>query len=663
MTMDRRTFSAALASAIAGLLGGRSGAQPQMPRPATPSANAGAPPAPAPAPSPSPSPELPSLGMNASFNGLRLFPGSEWYRDVSGAPVEPENDAYLSTLGMQNLILEGLGYYGIPYFIVDSRLQPHVPVILTQYQSESDTVWAPLPLRDDIVAGHPANSVWPATPTDADRHVVVFDRATHLSYELYRAYRRIDHWQAASMTVWDTDAGDLQRPYGWTSADVGGLPILVGLLRADQVATDSIDHAMRFTVAHNSSLFASPPAMHAQYWGTGAHPLPFGKRLRLKATANPRHVRSRYTPTVVAALKKFGMIAADTGTPLAPTGDTTVMQGSKGGVDNDITMDLSALLTRDFEVVTAGPQTVHVEGSAMPEGQAPVIASFSASRREISAGTEVILTPQYSGQALAFLAPAGGAQRTPALVTDRPTRTQWYSLQVNNPHGSVKASRRVIVADGPTVYAHYDRFIGPAGSVRNTGLSRHSPWPISVLNDAGYRYALAGAVIGLLDGVYDVSRSSGDNIAAICIPDGAPGKPTVLQAVNTHKAIIAGGGNRLAPLGKFYKCASHIQVIGVSVNTDAADFCLDFFGQNDTGLYVGACLFSGMRSAAVNIAGSYVHTYTGAFLQKNHVEGTPGTHLARLNDTLETHLRGNTASGGASAVWLDAGGNVGVVVD
>jgi hypothetical protein len=643
-------FSAAVASAVAGFLSPKSRAQ-SAASPAMPPARATA------------VPGVPSLGLNAGFNGLRLFPGSEWYRDVSDAAPDPDSAAYLSTVGMQNLVLEGLGYFGSPYFIVDSRSQPLVPVVVTQYPGESDAVWAPVPLADDIVEGYPANSIWPAAPTDADRHVIVFDRATHLSYELYRAYRRTDHWQAASMTVWDTDAGDLQHPYGWTSADVAGLSFLMGLLRGEQVTGDSIDHAIRFTVAHNSSLFASPPAMHAQYFSTGAHPLPFGKRLRLKPSSTPRNIRSRYTPAIVAALKKYGMIAADTGTPLAPTGDSTALQGSIGGVNNDITMDLSTLLTTDFEVVTAGTQTVHVEGTPMPEGQAPLIAGFTASRSEVPSGTAVTLTPEYSGQVLAFVSPVGGVQRIPRAVTDRPARTEWYALQVNNTHGSARAFQRVIVTDGPTAYARYDRFVSPTGNMRNSGLTRGSPWPISVLNDGGHRYAIAGAIIGMMDGTYDVSGLSGDAVAAISIPNGAPGKPTVLQAVNPHEAIIAGGGNRLAPLGKYYEYASHIHVIGLSIATHAAPHCLDFFGQNDTGLYVGNCHFSGMSSAAVNIAGGYVHTFTGAFLQGNRVKGPPGTHLARLSDTLDTHLRGNTSAGGASAAWTDGGGNLGVVVD
>ena len=55
---------------------------------------------------------------------------------------------------------------------------------------------------------------------------------------------------------------------GYTSADAAGLPILPGLVRADEVfGQGRIDHALRFTVHQTSDAYVFPAAHHTYLSG------------------------------------------------------------------------------------------------------------------------------------------------------------------------------------------------------------------------------------------------------------------------------------------------------------------------------------------------------------------------------------------------------------
>ena len=95
----------------------------------------------------------------------------------------------------------------------------------------------------------PANApVEGGSSSTGDRHVLVLDNGNCFLYELYNSSVNGDgSWNADSTAVWDL-LSDEQRPYTWTSADAAGLPVFPGLVRYDEVAAGSIQHAFRFTL-------------------------------------------------------------------------------------------------------------------------------------------------------------------------------------------------------------------------------------------------------------------------------------------------------------------------------------------------------------------------------------------------------------------------------
>jgi hypothetical protein len=190
---------------------------------------------------------------------------------------------------------------GIPFATVD-RDQRRVPVSF-EYASESDRGPYPIPPGVPIEGGR---------RSDGDRHVILVDRDRCRLYELFAAYPDGRRWRAGSGAVWDLRSNRLRRR-GWTSADAAGLPILPGLARYDEVRRGRIDHALRFTASRTRRAFVYP-ARHFASDLTDPDLPAMGQRLRLKRgydiSSFPRQAR-----VVLHALKRYGMILADNGSP------------------------------------------------------------------------------------------------------------------------------------------------------------------------------------------------------------------------------------------------------------------------------------------------------------------------------------------------------------
>src|SRR5205807_249861 len=144
-------------------------------------------------------------------------------------------------------------------------------------------------------------------------HVIVVDKDSCKDYELFAAYPHHGgaDWTAGSGAIFNLRSNHL-RPAGWTSADAAGLAILPGLARYDELARGSIDHALRFTAPCTSPAYIYP-ARHFASTCSGFYP-PMGLRVRLKASIDTSKLP--YQAQVVArALKRYGMILADNGSP------------------------------------------------------------------------------------------------------------------------------------------------------------------------------------------------------------------------------------------------------------------------------------------------------------------------------------------------------------
>ncbi len=267
-----------------------------------------------------------------------IFPADNpWNQRVDRLPAAAGSGRLIAQIGLGSHVHPdfGSGTYngepiGIPFAVVSGRTR-RVPVSF-QYASESDRRRYPLPPNVPIEGG-PGSS--------GDRHVIVVDRSACVDYELFSAYPRAGgrRWTAGSGAIFNLRS-DRLRPAGWTSADAAGLPILPGLARYDEVARGAIDHALRFTASCTGRAYVYP----ARHVASTCNGPPMGLRVRLKASigisALPRQAR-----IVAAALKRYGMLLADNGSPWYISG------APNAGWNNDALHALGRLSGSDFEVV------------------------------------------------------------------------------------------------------------------------------------------------------------------------------------------------------------------------------------------------------------------------------------------------------------------------
>jgi hypothetical protein len=170
------------------------------------------------------------------------------------------------------------------------------------------------------------------------------DRSRCRLYELFAAYPENGgaRWRAGSGAVWNLRSNRL-RPRGWTSADAAGLPILPGLARYGEVRAGAIRHALRFTAPRTRRAYVYP-ARHLASSLTDPSLPAMGQRLRLKR-GFPISRFPRQTRVVLRALKRYGMILADNGSPWYVSG------APSRGWDNDDLHSLHDVPGSAFEVV------------------------------------------------------------------------------------------------------------------------------------------------------------------------------------------------------------------------------------------------------------------------------------------------------------------------
>jgi len=272
-----------------------------------------------------------------------VFPkDNPWNQRVDRLPVAPDSAQLVRSIGLGAYVHPDFGSgtwegapIGIPYVTVSKR-QRKVPVSFG-YADESDRGPYPIPANVPIEGGR---------GSDGDRHVIVVDRDRCRAYELYAAYPVAggSRWRAGSGAIWNLRSNRL-RPKNWTSADAAGLPILPGLARYDEVKRGSIDHALRFTAPRTRRAFVYP-ARHYASSSTDPTLPPMGLRVRLKSSYNisgfPRQSR-----VVLQALKRYGMILADNGSPWYISG------APARGWNNDDLHQLQKVHGDAFEVVRA----------------------------------------------------------------------------------------------------------------------------------------------------------------------------------------------------------------------------------------------------------------------------------------------------------------------
>ena len=190
-------------------------------------------------------------------------------------------------------------------------------------------------------------------------------------------------------------------------------------------------HALRFTVPTSRKAYVLP-ATHWASSNTSTSAPPMGMRVRLKANVDISGYPAQ-AQVVLAALKRYGMILADNGSPWYITG------APDDRWDNTQLARLSGIKGSDLEVVQMG--TVYTSD---PTGPAPAIATFTPSPGTIANGASALLSWVSTNATRWFITPEVGWV-TGTSVTVHPTATTTYTLEAEGPYGSATRTVQVVV--------------------------------------------------------------------------------------------------------------------------------------------------------------------------------------------------------------------------
>ncbi|MEK6398381.1 MAG: hypothetical protein V4734_09870, partial [Terriglobus sp.] len=355
-------------------------------------------------------------GTNPNFDGYLFQTIPEALVDISSYPVDT------------TLTNDWLKEYNVPsgdHFHLDNSMPVYVTSTPTYVSlanvtvsDESDLTPVPLSLTTTTESGIMGTAG--AKNADSDHHTLEVDKTNGRLYELYQTSYSSSKgtFSAYSETVWNAQMAQ-RRPYGWTSADVAGLPVLPLLLRYDEVANGVIAHALRVTFNNTSGNYILP-ATHGSGNGTDAA-IP-GMRIRLKASFDISKF-SKPNQVILTALKKYGAFVADNGANMYfsanddPRWDT-----------DDVALIAAALTEANFDVVQTTPV---INAQSPPKGAAPVIGSFTSA----VSGSTVTLTWNVTGASYSYIKEvAAKASQTSTTTTYKSGAT--YTLVANNLYGS-----------------------------------------------------------------------------------------------------------------------------------------------------------------------------------------------------------------------------------
>jgi hypothetical protein len=279
--------------------------------------------------------------------GCPVFPkDNPWNTDVSSFPVDrATSDAYVGSLSAMTLWPDfgsgQYGDYGIPYTSVPAD-QPLVPITFhvdSDIAAESDPGPYPIP---------PDARVEAAAQPGADHHVLVVRRGDCKLFELYDATKQGGGWSVYSAATFDLRSNAL-RPDTYTSADAAGLPIFLGLARADEARAGAIHHALRIAIPHTQRAFIHP-ATHAASSSTNPALPPMGLRLRLKASFDVAALHGQ-ARVIAQALQTYGALVADNS-----GGSKIFISGTPDPAWDDDDLDqLKGIPASALEAVVTGP--------------------------------------------------------------------------------------------------------------------------------------------------------------------------------------------------------------------------------------------------------------------------------------------------------------------
>jgi serine/threonine-protein kinase len=282
-------------------------------------------------------------------------PGAIWTQDISHAPLDPQSSTIIAWLadaggwGNNNKMQID---FGMRVVQADANM-PFVPVEGLVPDADSDhPATFPLPAGGGIENG----SGYQCDTGQNDCHLLVVNHGQGKLYEAYQANYAGNVLKAGFVTIWDLNR--VYPPSGrgdqCSSSDAAGFPIAPLLFNADEIATGSINHAIRFILPSpriRAHAFVHP-ATHAGGATAPTPAPPYGVRFRLKASYDMSQL-SPEAQVVARAMQKYGMFLSDCGNMALTAQNDADTKAKYAGLGFD-SHSLRELKVTDFEVVDMG---------------------------------------------------------------------------------------------------------------------------------------------------------------------------------------------------------------------------------------------------------------------------------------------------------------------
>jgi glycosyltransferase involved in cell wall biosynthesis len=284
-------------------------------------------------------------------------PAAVWTQDVSHAPLDARS--YNTITWLASVGGWGFGRMQVDFGIRVLQASANTPRVPFRKDHEwispdSDNV-SEIPLPSG--GGMEGQNSYQCPSDREDCHLIVLDRDHGKLYEAWQANETDNVVRANFVAVWDLNR--VYPPSGrgdqCTSADAAGFPIAPLLFSADELASGSINHALRFILPNpriRARVFQHP-ATHAGAPSGPPNAPPYGAHLRLKASFDV----SKLKPTaqiVARAMQKYGIFLADGGN-IALTAQSDKDTTAKYSDVDFASRDLESIKVTDFEVLDDGP--------------------------------------------------------------------------------------------------------------------------------------------------------------------------------------------------------------------------------------------------------------------------------------------------------------------
>jgi serine/threonine-protein kinase len=304
-------------------------------------------------------------GLCGAAAGQLFPPSSPWNTPVDAAPLDAQSADIIAFLaGHRTSYAFQIAFDFNILHTTSAATARSFQQTASFYSPDCDPAPMPLPPggRLESETSYHCSSI-----ADSDCHLTMIETDTCRLWEMWKAdvpapgAYDTPGFAGGCLAIWDlahappvTGRGD-----SCTSADAAGLPILPLVFTPDEVASGTIDHAIRFILPNNQIypyLYVRPGTHSAVNFNTGAPSSsaapPYAARLRLKASKDLSGL-SAGAQVIARALKKYGMILADGGnvTFTATTDDLTAHTWAEVGVNAS---SLKGLSWNDFEVVELG---------------------------------------------------------------------------------------------------------------------------------------------------------------------------------------------------------------------------------------------------------------------------------------------------------------------